>query len=75
MLCDIEADKIDKLVALNLSKYGRNAFETMSLLNKQISQYGIEVFSVYEGNNTDEINNRVSCLKSLANKNREELSR
>ena len=75
MLRDVGTGKIDKLIALDFSRYGRDAFETMSLLNKQISQYCIEVFSVYEGNVTAEINNRASCFKSLVDKNREAISR
>ena len=75
MLCDINAGKNDKLVALEFSRYGRNAFDTMSLLHKQISQYCVEVFSVHEGNITAEIGNRLAHYKSLAGRNREELSR
>lgn len=75
MLRDIQAGKIGKLIALNFSRYGRNSLEILSLLNKQISQYCIEVLCVHEGNVTAEISKRAEHFKSLVDVGRDRHSR
>lgn len=71
MLRDVEAGQIDRIIAVKFDRYGRNTFETISLLKEQIKQNGVEVFTVFEGNLTASINNRSFHYSELTHQNRD----
>ncbi len=75
MLRAIDTGKINAVIALRLDRFGRNMFETISLLREQIERNKIEVLSIYEGNLTADICNGLSRCEKLARKSKDILSR
>lgn len=75
MLQDIEAGKINMIISLRFDRYGRNTFETASILHEQIDRNKIEVISLHEGNLTTSICSGQLLYNELAQKNKDNLSR